>query len=115
MGSVRQRDLYHGQFATPYLKNSQLDNAFSIYQTFCADQDHLRHQGFYPQKVAKALKSLCNIQRMSSCGHDASRRYVAEIEKVLSGWDSDGPAAGRSVKVAELFPGALDLARSGPS
>lgn len=83
-------------------KKSQLDNAFSIYQTFCADQDHLRHHGFFPQKVAKALKSLCNIKRVSSCGHDASRRYVAEIEKVLRGWHSDGPPAGRSVKVADL-------------
>ena len=83
-------------------KKSQLDNAFSIYQTFCADHDHLRHHGFFPQNVAKALKSFCNIKRVSSCVHGASRRYVAEIEKVLSGWHSDGPPAGQSVKVADL-------------
>lgn len=63
----------------------QMDLAFSINRKFCADQQYLRQQDFFPQKVAQALKNMCNIKRVSSSSHtsDVSSRYAAEIDKVL--------------------------------
>ena len=64
----------------------QMDRAFSVYQTLCADEENVRQQDFFPQKVAQALKNLSNIKCVSSCILGVSRHYAAEIEKVLGGW-----------------------------
>lgn len=85
---------------------TQMDLALSIYQTFCADQEHVRQHDFFPQKVAQALKNLCNIKCVSSLHFSGVyRRYAAEIEKVLGGWlFSPGPGEGfdKGTKVADI-------------
>ena len=62
----------------------RLDQAFSAYQKYCAEEDRARRSGFFLNKLISAIRHFSKLETIyilsGSC-----RRYNAELAKILKG------------------------------
>ena len=64
-------------------RTSQLEQAFSIYQRQCAEQDHVRQSGFFSETLAKALERLPNLTTINMPALGRHSRYQTEVWALL--------------------------------
>ena len=92
----------------------RLDQAFSTYQNYCAEQDRAWRSDFFSSKLTDALQHLPNLRTIYMPKHGNYSRYQKEIAQLLNGAFYDQPSIeSDSVAVTRSLLLAVDEAIHG--
>ncbi|MCJ1459622.1 hypothetical protein MMC28_010001 [Mycoblastus sanguinarius] len=76
------RELYqHKKRSRHAYTEMQVSSAFSMYQSYCSDQDHIRQAECWSEKIAKGIKQMTNLDSLFSGMHGPSYRYTSEVRE----------------------------------